>query len=485
MADTHSTGSRPSIVWFRQDLRLADNPALAAAAARGAPILPLFILDDSGDWAPGGASRWWLHHSLAALSNDLKKLGAPLCLRRGKAQDILHEVVRQCGAAAVFWNRCYEPAAVARDKALKEWLKNDGIEAASFNGALLAEPWELKTGQGEPYKVFTPFWKALQAAGAPPQPVPRPKKLKGVTGAASEKLEAWQLLPTRPDWAGGLRENWTPGERGAAERLSDFLDATAAGYKAERDRPDRSGTSRLSPHLHWGEISPRQVWHATRHAVAAGRLTDGAAEAFLRQLGWRDFSHNLLFHWPDFPEQPWRAAFAAFPWNDDDAAFDAWCRGRTGYPIVDAGLRELWATGWMHNRVRMIAASFLVKDLLIPWQRGEAWFWDTLVDADLANNAAGWQWVAGCGADAAPYFRIFNPVSQGEKFDPKGDYVRRWVPELAGLPDDAIHRPWEASAEVLNKAGVILGESYPHPIVDHKAARARALAGYEKVKEAS
>ncbi|GAB4363095.1 MAG: deoxyribodipyrimidine photo-lyase [Kiloniellaceae bacterium] len=485
MTASRSTDSGPSIVWFRQDLRLADNPALAAAIARGAPILPLFIFDDSGDWAPGGAARWWLHHSLAALSNDLKKCGAPLCLRRGKAQDILHDVAQEHGAAAVFWNRCYEPAAVARDKALKERLKKADIEAVSFNGALLAEPWALKTGQGEPYKVFTPFWKALQAAGDPPRPLTRPRKLDGVTGAASEELDDWQLLPTRPDWAGGLRETWQPGEKGAAERLSDFLDAAASDYKTERDRPDRSGTSRLSPHLHWGEVSPRQVWHATRHAVAAGTLTDGAAEAFLRQLGWRDFSHNLLFHWPDFPEQPWRAAFAAFPWSDDEAAFDAWCQGRTGYPIVDAGLRELWATGWMHNRVRMIAASFLVKDLLIPWQRGEAWFWDTLVDADLANNAAGWQWVAGCGADAAPYFRIFNPVSQGEKFDPRGDYVRRWVPELAGLPDDAIHRPWEAPAEVLKKAKVTLGESYPHPIVDHKAARDRALAGYETVKAAS
>ncbi|WP_340117176.1 deoxyribodipyrimidine photo-lyase [Pelagibius sp. 7325] len=475
----------PVIIWFRQDLRLADNPALAAAAERGAPVLALFILDDSGDWAPGGAARWWLHHSLAALSRDLEKLGAPLCLRSGKAEDVLPRLAKETDAGAVFWNRCYEPHAVARDSKLKELLKSDGIEVASFNGALLVEPWELKTGQGEPYKVFTPFWKALLAGGAPPAPLAPPKKLKGFDGIDSEALEDWTLLPTRPDWAGGLRERWTPGEKGAGQRLGTFLDTAAKTYKNDRDRPDHEGTSCLSPHLHWGEISPRQVWQATRHAVAAGALNDGAAEAFLRQLGWRDFSHNLLFHWPDFPEKPWREAFAAFAWQDDDDAFTVWCKGRTGFPLVDAGLRQLWATGWMHNRVRMIAASFLIKDLLIPWQRGEAWFWDTLVDADLANNAAGWQWVAGCGADAAPYFRIFNPVSQGEKFDPKGDYIRRWVPEIAALPDDVIHRPWEASQEVLKKAKVTLGETYPAPMVDHKAARARALAAYEDVKKAT
>jgi deoxyribodipyrimidine photo-lyase len=473
----------PTIVWFRRDLRLADNPALAAAAARGAPLLPLFILDTAEDPAPGGASRWWLHHSLEALAGDLRRFGTPLCLRRGVAEEILPELARRVGAGAVFWNRCYEPQAVARDKRLKKKLSDDGLEVSSYNASLLVEPWELQTGAGAPYKVFTPFWRALQAAGDPPAPLAPPKKLKGLDNIAGDDLDTWKLLPVRPDWAAGLRAAWTPGERGAAARLAAFLDGAAAGYKAERDRPDRAGTSRLSPHLHWGEISPRQVWWATRHTVAAGDLTENAAEAFLRQLGWRDFSYNLLFHWPDFPKRSWRREFAAFPWRDDEAAFRAWCRGHTGYPIVDAGLRELWATGWMHNRVRMIAASFLVKHLLIPWQRGEAWFRDTLVDADLANNAAGWQWVAGCGADAAPYFRIFNPVAQGEKFDPKGDYVRRWVPELASLPDNAIHRPWEAPEGVLEQAKVILGATYPKPIVDHKAARLRALAAYEQVKK--
>ncbi|MGD1877206.1 MAG: cryptochrome/photolyase family protein [Kiloniellaceae bacterium] len=479
------TDTAPSLVWFRQDLRLADNPALSAAVERGAPVLPVFILDDSGKWAPGGAALWWLQHSLAALGKDLAKLGAPLCLRRGAAAEILPKLVKESGAEAVFWNRCYEPDAVARDKALKADLTKAGVAVNGFNGALLVEPWELKTGQGEPYKVFTPFWKALLAAGAPPAALPRPKKLDGVTGLESDDLDDWGLLPVKPDWAGGLRAAWTPGEKGAADSLRDFLDEAAAAYPEARDRPDQRGTSRLSPHLHWGDISPRQVWQATRHAVDAGNLNDSAAMAFLRQLGWRDFSHNLLFHWPEFPEQPWREAFAAFPWRDDDAGFTAWCEGRTGYPIVDAGLRELWTTGWMHNRVRMIAASFLIKDLLIPWQRGEVWFWDTLVDADLANNAAGWQWVAGCGADAAPYFRIFNPVTQGEKFDPTGAYIRQWVPEIADLPDALLHKPWEASETELRQAGVTLGKTYPAPMVDHKAARERALAGYEEVKKQS
>ena len=477
----------PAVVWFRQDLRTADNPALNAAVDRGAAVLPVFILDEetAGAWRAGGASRWWLHHSLAALAEDLKTLGAPLCLRHGRAEKVLPALVKECGAGAVFWNRCYEPHAVERDKALKASLAKQDIEVKSFNGGLLVEPWELTTGQGQPYKVFTPFWKAMLAAGAPPAPLARPKKLKGLDGIGSERLDDWDLLPSKPDWAGGLKRAWTPGERGAAARLADFLDEQADGYKSDRDRPDVFGTSRLSPHLHWGEISPRQVWRATRHAIDAGAAEESSAMAFLRQLGWRDFSHNLLFHWPAFPDKSWREAFESFPWRDDEAGFAAWCRGRTGYPIVDAGLRELWTTGWMHNRVRMIAASFLIKDLLIPWQRGEAWFWDTLVDADLANNAAGWQWVAGCGADAAPYFRIFNPVTQGEKFDPKGAYVRQWVPEIAELPDGVIHKPWEASADELKAAGITLGETYPKPIVDHKAARARALDGYEKVKKAS
>jgi deoxyribodipyrimidine photo-lyase len=314
----------PTIVWFRQDLRLADNPALRAAVERGAPILPLFILDESGDWAPGGASRWWLHHSLEALAGDLRKAGAPLYLHRGRAEDILPALIKQTGAGAVLWNRCYEPGAVARDKRLKDLLKTDGVEVASFNGSLLREPWELRTGQGEPYKVFTPFWKALQAAGAPPAPLPRPKKLRGHAGVEGDALEDWQLLPTQPDWAFGLRELWRPGETGAADSLAAFLDGAARDYKTDRDRPGVLGTSRLSPHLHWGEISPRQVWQATRHAIDAGAAEESSAQAFLRQLGWRDFSHSLLFHWPSLPDKPWRDAFDSFPWRDDETTFAAW-----------------------------------------------------------------------------------------------------------------------------------------------------------------
>ncbi|MDH3473545.1 MAG: DNA photolyase family protein [Rhodospirillales bacterium] len=471
------TASGPTILWFRQDLRLADNPALAAAVARGHPVMPLYILDDEtpGPWRPGAAARWWLHHSLAALAEDLAAKGAPLVLQRGPAQDVLDEVVRESGAAAVYWNRCYEPFAVDRDTALQRDLRARGLEAQSFNAGLLHEPGSLKSGAGGPYKVFTPFWKALQAAPAPPPPARAPERI-AAGRAEGERLCDWALLPGKPDWAGGLRQAWTPGEAGGRARLAAFLEHGLTDYGEARDRPGRPGTSRLSPHLHWGELGPRQVWHAAL-GRAAGRAE--LALPFLRQLAWREFSAHLLYHWPDLPEQPWRAAFAAFPWRGDDKGFRAWCRGRTGFPLVDAGMRELWATGWMHNRARMVAASFLVKHLLVPWHKGEAWFWDTLVDADLANNAASWQWVAGCGADAAPYFRIFNPARQSEKFDPAGDYLRRWLPELARLPDDHLHRPWAAPAEVLAEAGVELGRTYPKPLLDHAAARDRALAAYQ------
>lgn len=477
----------PSIVWLRQDLRLADNPALRAACAQGGRVLPLFVLDDAnaGAWKPGGAARWWLHRSLAALARDLGSLGAPLCLRRGDAEEILPALAAETGAKAAYWNRCYEPHAIARDKTLKASLRDNGLTVESFNGGLLFEPWEIRTGSGGPYKVFTPFWKAMLAAPPPPAPEPAPETIDGLKGIDSERLDDWDLLPSKPDWAGGLRDSWTPGEAGAAARLQAFLDEAAGAYSARRDRPDEPATSRLSPHLHWGEISPRQVWQAGHQAIAAGTAKEDGVTGFLRQLGWRDFSHVLLYHWPDFAERSWRPEFDGYPWRDDEAGFEAWCRGRTGYPIVDAGMRELWHSGWMHNRVRMITASFLVKHLLIPWQRGEAWFWDTLVDADLANNAAGWQWVAGSGADAAPYFRIFNPITQGEKFDPEGRYVRRWVPEIAKLPDTYLNKPWEAPPPVLADAGVVLGETYPKPIVDHKAARARALGGYEDMKKAA
>jgi deoxyribodipyrimidine photo-lyase len=477
---------RPVLLWFRQDLRLADNPALAAAIAGKAPIVPLYILDDTSTdpWRPGAASRWWLHHSLTALDRALQKLGSRLVFRIGDAEETLRALLRETDAGSVFWNRCYEPAAIARDTHIKKVLTDAGLDAQSFNAALLHEPWAVKTQQGEPYKVFTPFWRTIRAlskesiAGAAPTSLCAPD-----TWPRSQPLDDAALLPTDPDWAGGMREAWQPGETGARQQLSDFLDERVADYPSGRDRPDRIGTARLSPHLHFGELGPRQVWQATMaRAERSGRAVDVAAESFLREIGWREFTHHLLFHWPTLPDANWKKEFDRFSWRDDPKGLRAWQRGRTGYPIVDAGMRELWQTGWMHNRVRMIAASFLIKDLLIDWRCGERWFWDTLVDADLAQNAASWQWVAGSGADAAPYFRIFNPTLQGKKFDPDGAYVRRYVPELANLPSEHIHAPWAAPVTALAKAGIRLGETYPAPIVDHAGARDRALAAYKAIR---
>jgi deoxyribodipyrimidine photo-lyase len=480
----------PVIVWFRNDLRLADNPALHAAASLGAPILPLYVLEEvPGDPRPlGGASRWWLRGSLERLSAACAALGAPLILRRGDPAAILPALIGESGAGAVFWNRRYAPAQTARDAAIKEALKRDGVEARSFNANLLAEPWTVQNKSGGPFKVFTPFWRSLSATLAPPAPLPVPALLPAqrlttpAAAPASDPLDSWGLSPTAPDWAGGLRAAWSPGEAAARDGLAAFLDGPVARYPTERDRPDQDGTARLSPHLAFGEIGPRQIWHAARHTADAHPDRRTGVESFLREIGWREFNHHLLHHAPHLADQPLDERFAAFPWRDDPAGLAAWTRGRTGYPIVDAGMRQLWETGWMHNRVRMIAASFLVKDLLLPWQTGERWFWDTLVDADLANNAGGWQWTAGCGADAAPFFRVFNPVLQGEKFDPEGDYVRRFVPELRRLPPRWIHKPWDAPPEILRQAGVRLGESYPRPIIDHALARNRALALFAECK---
>ncbi|HSE78630.1 MAG TPA: deoxyribodipyrimidine photo-lyase [Alphaproteobacteria bacterium] len=471
----------PAVVWFRNDLRLTDNPALRAAAASRRRLVPIFILDDAagGKWGPGGASRWWLHHSLTALGDDLAARGAPLVLRRGCAADVLAALIGETGASAVFWNRRYEPHASARDAAIEARLVSRGVTVETFDAALLHEPGTIADRSGAPHRVFTQFWRACRTVAEPPRPHPAPLRLTGLaTAPGGERLADWRLLPTAPDWAGGLRRIWRPGEAGAMARLDAFLSSAITGYDRTRDRPGRDATSRLSPHLHWGEIGPRQIWHAVRASAGDG----GGAERFLTELGWREFSHHLLHHAPDMPEQPLRREFARFPWRRADAHLRAWRRGHTGYPIVDAGMRELWTTGWMHNRARMIAASFLVKDLLVPWQDGAAWFWDTLVDADLANNSANWQWIAGCGADAAPYFRIFNPVLQGEKFDPDGDYVRRFVPELARLPAAWIHKPWQAPGSVLDAADVRLGQTYPRPIVDHGAARVRALAAFAAIK---
>ena len=458
---------------------------ITAALATGAPVVPVFIFDPkaAGVWGPGGASRWWLHGSLTALSRALKNTGAALVLRRGPTCDVLASLVEETGAEAIYFSRAYEPWARAQQDAVKHRLAPLGLQVKRYAGALLREPEDVRTKANEPFKVYTPFWRALTALGAPAQPLPAPQRIRMPSRkVASDVLADWGLLPERPDWAAGLRQTWQPGEAGAAARLDTFLDTGLAGYADRRNLPAVAGTSRLSPHLHFGEISPHVCWHRASEAARAGQASDAGLETFLKELVWREFSYNLLVHWPTLPDAPFRAEFARFPWVEDAGHLKAWQRGRTGYPIVDAGMRELWHTGWMHNRVRMVVASFLVKHLLIPWQAGEAWFWDTLVDADLASNAASWQWVAGSGADAAPYFRIFNPVTQGEKFDAEADYVRRWVPEIAKLPDDVIHAPWAAPSAVLAMAGVRLGETYPYPIVDHSAARQRALEGYACIR---
>jgi deoxyribodipyrimidine photo-lyase len=476
---------KPIIVWFRRDLRLADHSALSAAVAAGAPVIPVFVLDDAaaGRWRAGAASRWWLHHSLAALTDALEDLGAKLVLRRGESAFELAQLAQASGAAAVYCSRAYEPWAQRLEHDVRTKLASVDVALKRFAGTLLHEPDQLQTQAGGSFKVYTPFWRALRSGTKvgrllrPPERIPTPAKVP-----KSDRLDEWELLPKEPDWSAGMRDAWTPGERGAEERLSAFLSDALASYTEQRNRPDRLGTSRLSPHLAFGEISPRQCWTAAGHFASRHPHADGGHETFLKELVWREFSAHLLHHWPDLPEVPFRAEFANFPWRKDSRHLKAWRRGRTGYPIVDAGMRELWSTGWMHNRVRMIVASFLIKDLMLPWQDGEAWFWDTLVDADLANNAASWQWVAGSGADAAPYFRVFNPITQGEKFDPEGAYVRRWVPELAKLPAKAIHAPWLAPADVLAAADVKIGSNYPKPIVDHAAARIAALDAFQALK---
>ena len=474
-----SDDSAPLIVWLRQDLRLTDNPALIAAADTGRPVVPLYILDQTpGVRAPGGASLWWLDKSLAALAASLEAIGSRLILRKGVAETVLTDLIVETEAGGVLWNRLYDPAAIDRDTAIKVRLKDDGVACESFNAGLLNEPWTVKNGSGLPYKVFTPYWRAARDQRGPVHVEPPPETLAAPRAwPTSDALADWKLQPTTPDWSKGF-DLWKPGEAGARERLDDFLSGPIDGYDRQRDIPGIEATSRLSPHLHFGEIGPRQVWVAARNAVEAGDAPAIEVEKFLSEVGWREFNYAILFHNPALPRANFRPEFDGFPWARDPAAFDVWSRGETGYPIVDAGMRELWTTGFMHNRVRMIVASFLIKHLLIDWREGEAWFWDTLVDADLASNVGNWQWVAGSGADASPYFRIFNPIAQGQKFDPAGTYVRRWVPELGSLPDALIHEPWKASGQLSAAAARI----YRKPIVGHAAARERALEAYRGLK---
>ncbi|WP_109209137.1 MULTISPECIES: deoxyribodipyrimidine photo-lyase [Microbacterium] len=446
----------PSIVWFRDDLRLADNPALRAAIDRGEPVIALYVLDEEspGIRPIGGAARWWLHHSLVSLGERLEERGAALVLRRGPADRVVREMVTDAAAGAVFWNRRYGGPEREIDAGLKAALRDDGVEVASFASSLLFEPWTVKTGSGTHFSVFTPFWRACRSLPSPRPPLPEPRRIEGVgRGPASDALDDWGLLPRHPDWAAGLRETWQPGEPEARRRLRAFLSDDLASYDRARDEPAAGATSLLSPRLRWGEVSPHTVWHETVEAGHGGR--------FLSELGWREFAWHTLYHFPELATKNLRPEFDAFPWPRlKPSRLEAWQQGRTGVALVDAGMKELWRTGYMHNRVRMVTASFLVKNLLIDWRHGEEWFWDTLVDADGANNPFNWQWVAGSGADAAPYFRIFNPELQAKKFDPDGHYVREWAPEH-------------------------LGDEPPEPIVELGETRAAALDAYEHVKRAA
>lgn len=494
------------IWWLRLDLRLADNPALTAAIKHGGAVVPVFIWspEEEAPWQPGGASKWWLRQSLAELDARLRAAGSRLVIRRGPTLETLRSLVREIGARVVVWNRRYEPACIARDKAVMEALRGDGLEVESFNAALLHEPWTIQNQSGKPFQVFTPFWRHCLTKTNPAEPLPAPKRITSPARWPKSLALAELKLEPRIQWAEGFRAVWQPGEAGAAAALKKFLTRAFDDYSEQRNRPDVVGTSRLSPHLHFGETSPRQVWHAVRTGFGGAPVSDPARSGvglasgraggrrsstmdwrtsqFITEVGWREFAHHLLYHFPHTPSEPLRDDFKRFPWRKNAEWLKAWQQGRTGFPIVDAGLRELWTTGWMHNRVRMIVASFLVKDLLIDWQHGARWFWDTLVDADLASNTLGWQWTAGCGADAAPFFRIFNPTTQSEKFDPRGDYVRRWCPELAKLPAAWIHQPHAAPPEILRAAGLVIGRGYPEPIVSHAIAREVSMEAFARIK---
>jgi len=471
----------PIIIWLRQDQRLSDHPALAAAEASKRKVIPCYVLDtrDSRPWRPGGASRWWLYHSLSEIGQRIREQGGDLLLKHGDPVSIITELALEVGASAVYWSRAVEPHCRRDEAALASALEAHGIGSEGFAGNLLFAPEMIQNRSGAPFRVFTPFWKHCLANGS---------KMRAPTGPVSPEfstdlpdgdvLDDWGLLPTHSNWAAGLKETWQPGEAAGQALLHKFVEK-APRYNTHRNFPAEDATSRLSPYLHFGNISAAQAYAAFS---ASGREPDQGVAAFQREVGWREFSAHLLVHFPSLPEKPFRPEFADFPWRDAPQLLKAWQTGQTGFPIVDAGMRQLWHTGWMHNRVRMVAASVLVKHLLVHWHHGETWFWDTLVDADLGNNAAGWQWVAGCGADAAPYFRIFNPILQGQKFDAQGGYVRQWVPELAKLPDRYLHAPWLAPVEVLTDAGIKLGDNYPKPLVEPDVGRKQALAALATLK---
>lgn len=477
-----TTNGHPIIYWFKQDLRLSDNPALFSAIQKNVPLILLYMEDDTlPTWPRGAASCWWLHQSLKNLEMALNtKYSATLNIEKGAPLDILLDIIQKHQVQAVYWNECYEPSIRQRDQNIKALLEKQQIQVTTFNGALLHDPWKYQTLSGGDFKVFTPFWKKLQT-------MPMREIIPTLPTFISMKLGSHFTIDTvypapKIPWDKKIAAHWIPGENTAKDKLAHFLKHLVKGYKIERNYPAHDQTSKLSPHLHFGEISPIQIWHAALHKKNENPSLAEDIDHFLSELAWREFSYHLLYYFPSLAESAFKPKFNDFPWHDNDHYLTQWQKGKTGYPIVDAGMRELWETGWMHNRVRMLVASFLVKDLLLPWQSGERWFWDTLVDADLANNAASWQWVAGSGADAAPYFRIFNPILQGQKFDPDGEYVRKWVPELKELPTKYIHAPWEAPPEILKMAHVTLGKSYPNPIVDHAKARDFALSAYQKIK---
>lgn len=469
-----------SIVWFRQDLRIQDNPALVHASQQKSPILFLYIYDDTlpPEQTMGGAQQWWLYNSLTALGDQLKKrFDTPLILKRGNPLSILKTICHEIEATGLYWNRCYEPHSIERDQKIKSHFKGT-IDVASFNGGLLFEPWEVMNKSGNPFQVFTPFYKHASAHISPRPLEKTPNPIKGFSKPLkSDDLEDWNLLPQNPDWAQKFAAYWQPGEDGGHQKLQSFLRDRLQDYAANRDVPSVQAVSELSPHIHFGEISPHQAWFGAKDTDATQKNID----KFLSELGWREFSYYILFHFPHIPTKNFNQKFDGFPWDKNTKMLTAWQTGKTGYPIVDAGMRQLWETGWMHNRLRLIVGSFLTKHLLHNWRDGAAWFWDTLLDADLANNSASWQWIAGSGADAAPYFRIFNPMLQSKKFDPEGTFIRKWVPELKNLSNQEIHAPWELSQDTLEKAGIVLGDTYPHPMIDHQKARERALQAFHKL----
>lgn len=473
--------NKATIVWFRKDLRLLDNSALHEAIQREGPVVPVYIWSPEGygDWAPGGASKWFLHRALESLQKDLRDKGGDLVVMQGEAEASLRKIIEKTGASAVYWNRCYEAPNRERDAAIKKALREDGLEVESFNSSLLNEPHTVSTGSDKPYKVYTPYWRKVKDRKLQEPVDPDLDALQFADcGDLDTSVEALGLLPEL-DWYEKFESRWEVSEQAAAKRLDKFLDGPVDAYDTDRDLPEEDGTSALSPYLHWGLIGPRQVMHRLH---AKHDLRANGPQVYAKEIYWREFAYNVLYHFPHTPDEPLQEKYADFPWESDKQLLKSWQKGKTGYPIVDAGMRQLYETGWMHNRVRMIVSSLLVKHLLQDWKEGARWFWDTLVDADLASNTLGWQWSGGCGADAAPYFRIFNPITQGKKFDPEGNYVRRWVPELKDVPKNYIHEPWEAPKGVLDKAGCRLGEDYPEPVIEHKEGRARALAAFDKVK---